>query len=263
MILTIDVGNTNIVSGVFPEEKNNFDVIATFRVATNKSTTTDELGIVFKDLLFHNNIDAAKIQAGVYSSVVPPINHSISKMIFKYFNSDPLPITHEHFLKMPILYDDPASLGTDRLVNAYAAVNLYTAPLIIIDFGTATTFCAVSSKKEYLGGTIFPGISISLDALVSRTSKLPKVELGYPKKAIETETVCGMQSGIYYQTVDSVDGMVRRIKKEMNEEAPVTVVATGGLSQYIAKASEEIDIVEDYLSLKGLKYLYDEIRTGG
>lgn len=259
MILAIDVGNTNIVSGVFRSEEGNYETVATFRVGTNKSTTTDELGILFKEMLYHNGIDASLLKTGIYSSVVPPVNHSINKMLFKYFKLEPIMVTYENFVgNMPIRYDDPYALGTDRLVNAYAASRLYGEPLIIIDFGTATTYCAVSKTKEYLGGLILPGISISLDALVDRTSTLPKVELDYPKKAIETETVRGMQAGIYYQTIGGVEWIVRNMKKEMNEKDEVKVVATGGLSNYIASGTNFIDIVDHSLMLKGLKIVYDD-----
>ncbi|MBI4976234.1 MAG: type III pantothenate kinase [Spirochaetes bacterium] len=263
MILTIDVGNSNIESGIFSEEPNDQKLIASFRIGTNRSITTDELGIMFKEMLIHNNVAPTSITGGIYSSVVPPINHSINKMIFKYFNCNPVLVTHEDFSDvMAVRYDEPNKLGTDRLVNAYAVIKLYSTPAIIIDFGTATTFCAVSGRNEYLGGLIIPGISISLEALVNRTSKLPKVELGTPKRVIETDTVRGMQAGIYYETVESVNGIVRRMKQEMSEEKPISVIATGGLSNFIAHGSEEIDIVDDFLSLKGLKILYNKEKRG-
>lgn len=259
MIVTIDAGNTNIESGIFPEEDGNETFIATFRIGTNKCFTTDELGVSFKEMIYHNGIDPKTIKAGVFSSVVPNINHSIAKMLYKYFNCEPFHITYEHFKELTITYENPASLGTDRLVNAYSAICIYSPPVIVIDFGTATTFCAVSSKNEYLGGVILPGIGISLDALVHETSMLPKVELGYPEGVIQKDTVRGMQAGIYFSTVAAVDGIVCRMKKEMAEDVPVKVIATGGLSHYIARASNEIDTVDNFLSLKGLKLLYDSL----
>ncbi|MEK6795053.1 MAG: type III pantothenate kinase [Spirochaetota bacterium] len=258
MILTIDVGNSNIESGIFSADTGDYNLVASFRIGTNRSITTDELGILFKEMLIHNNVSPASIKTGIYSSVVPPINHSINKMIFKYFGCNPMLITPKDFEKeMPVRYEDAGQIGTDRLVNAYAVIKLYSAPAVIIDFGTATTFCALSRKNEYLGGLIIPGISISLEALVNRTSKLPKVELGAPAKAIETETVRGMQAGIYYQTVDAVDGIVRRMKEEMGEPN-AQVIATGGLSNFVARGTKEISIVDDFLSLKGLKALYEQ-----
>lgn len=257
MVLTIDVGNSNIESGIFSATSGDYNLIASFRIGTNRSITTDELGILFKEMLIHNNVSPASIKAGIYSSVVPPINHSINKMIYKYFGCTPMLVTTKDFEReMPVLYDEPMKLGTDRLVNAYAVIKLYSAPAIIIDFGTATTFCALSRRHEYLGGLIIPGISISLEALVNRTSKLPKVELGTPAKTIETETVRGMQAGIYYLAVDAVDGIVRRMKEEMGEPS-AQVIATGGLSNFVARGTKEISIVDDFLSLKGLKALYE------
>lgn len=259
MILAIDVGNSNIEGGIFEAEEGSFSPLTTFRLSTDKTATTDEFGIRFKNLLIHNNIEPANIKSGIYSSVVPNVNHSISKMLYKYFGCNPIQIKAQHFSSMPVHYDDMSSLGTDRLVNAYYTLKNYGAPAVIVDFGTATTFCAVSAKGEYIGGLIMPGISISLLALVERTSKLPKVELAYPERVIERNTSDGMKSGIYHQTVCAVDGIVRKMKAELKSADKCRVIATGGLSGYISQGSEEIEEVDELLSLKGIKLIHDEL----
>lgn len=259
MMLTIDAGNSSLGVGVFQKEKGKNELINSFRICIDKNASADELGASCKSILENTNANVANIGAAIYSSVVPELNRSIDTMLYTYFNVNALQVTHEHFARMPIRYDNPAAVGTDRLVTAYYTAQTFGAPAIVIDFGTATTFSAVSRNNEFLGGVILPGIRISLDALVRRASKLTEVELGYPKRAIETETARGMQAGVYFQTIDAVNGIVGRMRKEMNENGDLCVVATGGLAGYSAKETDAITHVDDALCLRGLKFLFDEL----
>lgn len=251
MILVFDVGNTNIVLGVYE----NRELTQHWRVSTDKSRTADEYAVVIKNLFDFGGLNFSDIEAVVISSVVPPVMPTLESLTRKYFGVEPLVIGPGVKTGMPIIYDNPREVGADRIVNAVAGYHKYGGPLIIVDFGTATTFCAISQRGEYLGGAIAPGIGISTEALFQRASKLPRVELVKPKRVIAKNTITGMQSGIYYGFVGQVDGIVRRMKEELGEEAKV--IATGGLARFINDESKEIHVVDPFLTLEGLLLIYD------
>ena len=250
MIFLLDVGNTNIVLGVYKKNQ----LIKDWRISTNKEKTDDEYGIQIRILFQYANINNEEVQGIVISSVVPQLMATLERMALKYFGVEPLVVGPGIKTFMSIKYDNPKEVGADRIVNAIAACELYGGPLIIVDFGTATTFCAINEKGEYLGGAIAPGISISTEALVSKAAKLPRIELIKPKTVIGKNTISSMQSGIIYGYVGQVDGIVNRIKKEMGVKPKV--IATGGLADLISKESETIDIVNHHLTLEGLKIIY-------
>ncbi len=253
MLFVIDVGNTNIVLGFYQGDR----LVASYRMATDKNKSSDEIGLFFSHILNNAGIRPDEIENVMISSVVPPIMHALVNASRKYLNKLPTVIQPANQqLGMKILTDSPSELGADRLVNAFAAYRLYGGPVIIIDFGTATTFCTVSKEGDYLGGVIYPGVKISMDALVEKTSKLPRVEIARPVTVIGKNTVHSMQSGIVYGYAGMVDAIVRRIKAELNE--PVAhVVATGGLSKLIAGVSEEITDINRDLTLEGLRLIYE------
>lgn len=253
MLLVIDVGNTNIVFGVYKDE----ELIHDFRVATVKTRTSDEYGLLFLDTLTHANIDPHSIENVIISSVVPNVMHTLPSMIIKYFNQKPMIVSADLDLGLSILYDHPKEVGADRLVNAVAAIKEYGGPCIIIDIGTAMTFCVVDRENQYLGGMIMPGIGISADALFSMTSKLPKIEIIRPDSLIGTSTVSSMQSGLYYGFTCMIDGIVEMIMKEKGwSEEEVTVLSTGGFSTMLTGESKHNIIIDRDLTLKGLLYIF-------
>lgn len=252
MILVIDVGNTNTVFGVYDGKK----LLNHWRMETSKGKTSDEYGMFIVSLLSYEKIDVGKIEAVVIASVVPPIMYSLEHAIRKYFKLEPMVVGPGIKTGINIKYENPREMGADRIINAVAALELYGGPLIIVDFGTATTFCAVSSKGEYLGGVICPGIKISAEALFQKTAKLPKIDLVKPETVIGRNTVSSMQSGIIYGYVGEVDYIVRRMKKEMKEDN-IKVIATGGLARLIASESETIDEINGLLTLEGLRIIYE------
>lgn len=251
MILVMDIGNTNIVLGVYDGKK----LISYWRIATDKNKTADEYGLTIVQLFLYEHLRVEDVGGIIISSVVPPIMYSIEHMCRKYFNHDPLIVGPGIKTGMNIKYDNPKEVGADRIVNAVAAYELYGGPDIIIDFGTATTFCAVSAKGEYLGGAIAPGIKIASDALFERTARLPRVELVKPDTVIAKNTVNSIQSGIIYGYIGLVDYMVRRMAMELDAGKP-HVIATGGLARLIATESETIEIVNGLLTLEGLRIIY-------
>lgn len=250
MLLAVDVGNTNIMIGVFDDRK----VRVCWRLATDWNSTEDELGIIIKNLLHHSRLSPREIAAVAISSVVPPLMYSLERMAEKYFSVKPLVVRPDMQTGMKILLDNPRELGADRMVNALAGFTLYGGPLIIVDFGTATTFCAISAKGDYLGGAIAPGIGISVEALFEKAAKLPRVELIRPPKTIGKNTIASLQAGIIYGFVGQVDGIVRRMAKEFS--SPPLVVATGGFASLIAAESETINRVNPLLTLEGLQIIY-------
>ncbi len=254
MLFVIDVGNTNIVLGFYKGDK----LIASYRMATDKNKSSDEIGLFFSHILQNAGICPEEICDVMISSVVPPIMHSLVNASKKYLGKLPTVIhPGSAQLGINILTDNPGELGADRLVNAFAAYRLYGGPVIIIDFGTATTFCTMSGKGDYLGGVIYPGLKISMDALVEKTSKLPRVEIVRPVTVIGKNTEHSMQSGIVYGYAGMVDAIVRRIKEELGEPN-VRVIATGGLSKLIAGISKEITDINRDLTLEGLRLIYEE-----
>ncbi len=255
MILVFDVGNTNIVMGVYKEKK----LLDFWRLSTDVNKTSDEYGVYINQLFRYQGFEFTDVKAVVISSVVPSIMYTLEHMTKKYFKTEPLIIGPGIKTGMNIKYDNPKEVGADRIVNAVAAYELYGGPLIIVDFGTATTYCAISKNGEYLGGVISPGIRISAEALYQRTAKLPRVELIKPETVICKNTINSMQSGLIYGYVGQVDYIVGRMKKELGPDN-ITVVATGGLSKLIAAESETIDVVNGLLTLEGLRIIYERNR---
>ncbi len=251
MILVVDVGNTNIVLGLFKGRKLEYN----WRISTNKDKTSDEYGIDIRILFEYSGVKYKEIEAVVISSVVPPVMPALEAMSVKYFGIKPLVVGPGVKTSMPIRYDNPKEVGADRIVNAIAAYESYGGPLIIVDFGTATTFDAISKDGEYLGGAIAPGIGISTEALYTKAAKLPRIELVKPKGVIGKNTVMSMQSGIIYGFVGQTDGIITRMKKEMGGQA--YVVATGGLAELISDESQSIDKVDANLTLQGLLLIYE------
>ncbi len=225
-----------------------------WRIETNRHKTEDEYGIVIKSLFEHVNLTFADINGIIISSVVPPIMTALERMCEKYFHIKPLIVGPGIKTGLNIKYENPREVGADRIVNAVAAIHDYGSPLIIVDFGTATTYCYINEKKQYMGGAIAPGIGISTEALYSRAAKLPRIEIARPEGIIGKNTVSAMQAGILFGYVGQVEGIVKRIK-EQAKDSP-TVIATGGLAGLIAKESAAIDIVDPFLTLKGLQLIY-------
>lgn len=251
MLLVIDVGNTNVVFGIFEEKK----LIGEWRVATHLHKTADEYGILLIDLLQAQKISPSKVKGAILSSVVPPLTPVFQEMTQKYFSLGTMVVTHSLKTGLQIRYDQPREIGADRIVNAAAAYQLYGGPVIIVDFGTATTFCVVSESGDYLGGAIAPGLIISADALFSRAAKLPRVELIKPKSIIGRDTVSSMQSGMIFGYVGLVNEIVQRIRREIGTDA--LVVATGGLSSLIAPECNAIQKIRPTLTLEGLMIIFN------
>jgi type III pantothenate kinase len=256
MVLVIDVGNTEIVLGVYEGQK----LLQYWRMGTDKDKTSDEFGMFIVSLFNHEQLDIKNVEAVIVASVVPPIMYSLEHAIRKYFKVEPMVVGPGIKTGINIRIENPREVGADRIVNAVAAYEIYGGPLIIVDLGTATTYCAVSSKGEYLGGVISPGIKISADALFQRAAKLPRIELAKPDTVIGRNTVTSMQSGIVFGYVGQVDYIVRRMKLEMKEEKEVKVIATGGLARMLASESETIDEINGLLTLEGLRIIYERNR---
>src|SRR5699024_609801 len=252
MLLVLDIGNTNTVLGLFEEE----ELIYEWRIKTDAYKTEDELAVLLRSLFEMKEITFTLINRSIISSVVPPIMRALEYMCDKYFDLKPVIVEKNVALQsIKMAYPTPAEIGADRIVNAVGALQKYDAPLIIIDFGTATTFCYIDNDGAYHGGLISPGLKISVDALYSKASKLPKIEIEKPNKVIGQSTVAAMQSGVYYGFVSQVDGIVKKMKEELNRE-DIVVLATGGLANLIAKDSEQIMSVEENLTLHGLHTIY-------
>jgi type III pantothenate kinase len=252
MIFVLDVGNTNVVLGVYEGDHLKYH----WRVGTDRTKTEDEYGILIKNLFVHEGIEFSDIDGIIISSVVPPIMFSLEGMCKKYFHVKPLIVGPGIKTGLNIKYDNPKEVGADRIVNAVAGIHLYGSPLIIVDFGTATTHCYIDENKQYMGGVISPGISISTEALYSKASKLPRIEIAKPKQVVGKNTVEAMQAGILYGYVGQVEGIVSRIKKQFSQEP--MVIATGGLAVLIAEECEMIDQVDPFLTLKGLNLIYQK-----
>lgn len=255
MLLVFDVGNTNMVLGVYKGK----DLINNWRISTDRDKTSDEYGMLIRDLFKYEGLDINDVNDVIISSVVPNVMHSLENFSRKYCKKEALIVGPGIKTGINIKYDNPKQVGADRIVNAVAGYEKYGAPLILVDFGTATTFCALSEKGEYLGGSIAPGIKISSEALFQKASKLPRVELINPGMAIGKNTVSAMQSGIIYGYAGLVDNIVSMMKEELkNKDAKV--VATGGLASLIAPETKTIDCVDKFLTLDGLRIIYDRNR---
>ena len=256
MILLIDAGNTNIVLGL----SKNDDYIASWRISTDSNKTSDEYSIQIMQLFSQSNLNPEEVEGIIISSVVPNIMHSIENMVVKCFKKEPIVIGPGIKTGINIRYDNPREVGADRIVNAVAAYEKNKRALIVIDFGTATTYCAITERGDYLGGNICPGIKISSEALYERAAKLPRVELEKPNTLICKNTVTSMQAGIIYGYIGQVEYIVKKMKKEMMDlgEAEPYVIATGGLAKLISDGTDVIDNIEPRLTLEGLKILYDK-----
>jgi type III pantothenate kinase len=255
MLLCIDVGNTNIVLGVADQDK----ILAHWRIRTEKEATSDEMGITVLDLFRSSGISMEEITDIIISCVVPSLISVLEEFSHRYFRLRPMIVGPGLKTGMPILYDNPKEVGADRIVNSVAAYEKYHTALIIVDFGTATTFDCVSKDGAYIGGAIAPGVIISCEALFEKASKLPRVEIfAKPKNIIAKDTISAMNAGIIYGYAGLVDGIVNRIKKEMGAE--LKVIATGGIAPLIYKESEGIDHIEEDLTLEGLMIIYKRNR---
>lgn len=255
MIFVLDTGNTNTVLGVFKEG----ELIHEWRIKTDRYKTEDEFGMLIQALFDHKGIRFSDFSGVIMSSVVPPMMDALEKMCAIYFELTPFVVGRSDVnIPLRMAYPHPEEIGADRLVNAVGAIEEYGAPVIIIDFGTATTYCYVDQEGAYYGGLISPGVKISMDALYQKASKLPKIEIQAPEQVIGTSTVKAMQSGVFYGYVSQVDGTINRMKKEIGIDP--TVIATGGLAPLIADASETIEFVDVHLTLKGLYIIYNDNR---
>lgn len=251
MLLVIDIGNTNIVLGMYDGENLKFH----WRVATDRNKTEDEYGMLVRSLFVSVGLSFEQVEGVIISSVVPPLNFAMERMCNKYFKKKPLVVGPGIKTGLNIKYEYPREIGADRIVNAVAAIHYYGTPLVVVDFGTATTFCYIDEQGQYWGGLIAPGIGISTEALVSRAAKLPRIEIAKPPSVVGRNTINAMQSGIYYGFVGQVEGIVRRINAEYKSQPKV--VATGGLATLIANETDCIHIVDPHLTLKGLRLIYE------
>lgn len=257
MLLAFDVGNTNIVLGVFKEGK----LITNWRMETDTKKSADEYGMIINLLFRHEGIDTAEVDHIIISTVVPSVLYTLQHLSLKYFNTRAIVVESGVKTGLIIKYSNPKQVGADRIVNAVAAYNKYGGPIIIVDFGTATTFCAVTDKAEYLGGTIAPGLKISSDALFEKTSKLPRVELEAPGKVICKNTIESMQSGLVYGHMGVVKYIVDMMRIELSEicgNKKPRVIATGGFAPMIAEGADCIDVVDKMLTLEGLEMIFEK-----
>ncbi|MDD2420681.1 MAG: type III pantothenate kinase [Heliobacteriaceae bacterium] len=252
MILVLDVGNTSILLGVYRLEPRP-ELLVHWKLSTNRTRTADEFAILIKNLFRLDGIDQ-DVNGIVVSSVVPPLMPTLERMSQTYFGLDPMVVGPGTRTGMPIIFENPKEVGADQVVNAVAAYEQYGGPLIVVDFGTATTFGAISEKGEYLGGAIAPGVVVSMEALFARAAKLPRIELVKPSRVIGKNTVSGMQSGVIYGFAGLVAGIVGQMKKELGENT--RVVATGDAAELIAPETEAIDLVDPLLTLEGLRIVY-------
>jgi type III pantothenate kinase len=263
MLLAIDVGNTNIVLGIFEGGR----LAESWRLATHRERTADEIGVLVTELFDRRGVSRDRIEGIAISSVVPPLTGSVATMARKYFGREPFVLESAEQAGIPVRYENPAEVGADRLCNAVAAIDAYGLgrPLIVVDFGTATTFDAISAKGEYLGGAICPGIEISADALFQRAARLPRVDVRRPRALVGRTTVESMQSGLFFGYVAMVEGIVTRMRHELGGAAgdgPAKCVATGGLASVIASETRVISDVSPDLTLHGLRLVWERNRAG-
>ncbi|MCM3703930.1 type III pantothenate kinase [Paenibacillus macerans] len=251
MFLVVDVGNTNIVLGIYKGR----ELLHHFRIGTNRQSTVDEYGVLIYNLFQMSRIQVQDIEGVIISSVVPPLMHVLEELCEKYLRRKPLVVGPGIKSGLNLRYENPREVGADRIVNAVAAIEQYGGPLVVVDFGTATTFDCIDAQGNYLGGAIVPGIGIATEALYQRASKLPRIELEKPKKVIGRNTVNAMQAGIIFGYAGQVDGIVERIAAEMGVKPKV--VATGGLAELIASETRSIEEVNPRLTLEGLRIIYE------
>ena len=261
MLLTVDVGNTNTVLGLYrlaPDE-----LITHWRISTLRAQTVDEYGVLLLSLFAMKKIEASEVSAIIIASVVPPLETTLRQVCERYFNVKPMLVEPGIKTGMPILVDNPAELGADRLANGVGAFAKYGGPCVVVDFGTATTFDVITDKGEYVGGVIAPGLAISAEALFSRAARLSRVDVKKPAKVVGTNTIAHMQSGLYYGYIGLVDGILERILNETRspDSAAPKIVATGGLARLIVDDSRFIDTIDDMLTLDGLRLIYERNRV--
>ena len=252
-LLVVDLGNTNLVIGVYRGD----ELVSSWRLATARERTADEYGILARQLV--GDALHAELEGAIVASVVPPLNGAMSLMVQKYFGIEPLFVEPGVKTGIAIHVDNPLEVGADRIVNCVAAYETYGGPAVIVDFGTATTFDVVTANAEFIGGVIAPGLNVSAEALFARAARLPRIDVKRPERAIGTNTVSNMQSGLYFGYLGLVDGILSRIKRELPELK--RIVATGGLASLFAEESEHIDEIDAELTLKGLKIIYDRNRA--
>ncbi|MEK7306280.1 MAG: type III pantothenate kinase [Nitrospirota bacterium] len=251
MLLTLDIGNTNIVLGIFKGKR----LKRNWRIFTNLKSTSDEYWVLIDGLIRTGLREPARIDAAILSSVVPPLTPVIVNMIKEYLGFTPMVVADDLKTGIKICYRNPKEVGSDRIVNATAAFKLYGGPTIVVDLGTATTFCVITKKGEYIGGSIAPGVLTSLEALFQKTARLPKVELIRPDSVIGKDTISSMQAGVVFGYAAMIDGMIARIGEELKIEP--YVVATGGLASLIAPESRMVDESRPFLTLEGLRMIFE------
>ncbi len=256
MILTFDIGNTETVLGIFDGE----ELVGHWRLSTHPERTVDEYGLLLRSILRESELPPAAIQGAVLASVVPPLTHALSSACSRHLGQHPVLVEAGSDLPVHLDVDEPLSVGADRIANTLAAARLYHTDTIVVDLGTATTFDCISADATFLGGIIAPGIRTGAETLTRRTAKLPRVDLDPPARVIGRRTDTALQSGIFFGAVESIDGIVRRIKEEW--ESDPLVVATGGLARFLAPHCASIDRVEPFLTLHGLRFVWQERRTG-
>lgn len=254
MILVMDIGNTNIVLGLYQGK----ELLHHWRLSTNRGATVDEYGMIIHNLFRHVDVGVAEVRDIVVSSVVPQIMNTIEALCAKYMKKEPLIVGPGLKTGLNIRYENPKEVGADRIVNAIAAIELYGPPLIVVDFGTATTFDYIDEKARYLGGAIAPGIGISTEALYQRAAKLPRIDLVKPKSTVGRNSVTSMQAGIIFGFAGQVDGIVTRMREEF--ESGAKAIATGGLAELISSESRTIEVVNPLLTLQGLQMIYERNR---
>jgi type III pantothenate kinase len=261
MLLTLDVGNTNTVLGLYRLASD--ELVTHWRISTLRTQTADEYGVLFLNLFAMRKIEATEVDSVIISSVVPPLESTLRQVCERYFNLKPMFVEPGIKTGMPILVDNPAELGADRLVNGVAAFARYGGPCIVVDFGTATTFDVITAKGEYIGGVIAPGLAISAEALFARAARLSRVDVKKPAKVVGTNTVAHMQSGLYYGYIGLVDGILERILNETRiPDSPAPrIIATGGLARLVVDDSRFIETIDDMLTLDGLRLIYERNRV--
>jgi type III pantothenate kinase len=261
MLLAIDVGNTNIVVGVFEGIR----LAKSWRLATLRERTADEIGILLTQLFDSSGLARGGVSGVIVASVVPPLTATIEEMAREYFGCEPLTVDGGMNVGMPVLYTPPSDVGADRIVNAVAAYETYgrdaRVPVIVVDFGTATTFDAISAVGEYVGGVICPGIGISADALFQRAARLPRVDVRKPPSIVGQTTVTSMQAGLFFGYVSMVDGIVQRMRVELRAGDRAVCIATGGMADILAKETTSIQHVEPDLTLQGLRMIWERARA--
>jgi len=255
MLIAIDIGNTNVVIGIYQ----NNTLIANWRLSSQIARTRDECWILLNSLFNSNSIEINQIQGGIISSVVPNLTPKFVQVLEDYFQLQPVIVSSELKIDLKILYDNPQAVGADRICNAVAGFHIFGGPLVILDFGTATTFDIVSENNEYLGGIIAPGIELSASLLHQRAARLPRVELKFPASVIGTTTESSIQSGLMFGTVELINGLIVRIEQELGTK--VKTVATGGLAKLVTPYTNKIKRIEPFLTLDGLRLIYEQLKN--